>query len=83
MKWRKKKISLWSRLHFLTQSIVWLATTTIPVHGDGFNGKWYESTLDFKERWECFLSSLETAIIGYLYELEIKATTNNETVHSL
>ena len=60
-------MSIRERINSLFQSIDWLATTTIPVCGDGYR---YEDVLDFETRWQCFLGSIETAIIGYLYGIE-------------
>lgn len=75
MHFKKIKISIRCRLRELIHGIDWLATTTIPICGDGY---YYESTLDFRERWECFLSCIETAIIGYMWGLEKNEEEKNK-----
>jgi len=63
----KMKLSIITRVKEIFNGINWLATTTIPVCG---NAEYYESTLDFIERWDCFSSCIDTAIRGYVWRLK-------------
>jgi len=66
-KFVKKKISIFERLQWLKSAVEWLAQTYLPCY-DADKGEWTLEPFSFRDRFECFLSSLETAILGYVYE---------------
>lgn len=62
----KQPLTIKERLHFFKEAFEWLPLTHISAF-DHDTRKWSIKTTSFKERLDCFLSELETAIIGYVY----------------
>jgi hypothetical protein len=70
MKFIKKPISMLERLRWIIHAIEWIPLTNLPCY-DHDAKKWHEVRPDLKERLDCFLGGLETAIIGYVYAVKI------------
>lgn len=64
--WVKQSISILARLRFLKNGIEWLPLTYIDSY-DHESKKWHVVRLDWIERFDCFVSGLDTAICGYVY----------------
>ena len=70
MKFTKKKLSLLERLRYLRDAFEWLTCAQIPTY-DPDEDKWFIEPFPLSERFQCFLSSFETAILGYVYEVKV------------
>lgn len=63
--WKKLYISPRKRIQCVKSALEWLAMTTID---SCENGKCVEVRFEWRDRWVCFLSEIETAILGYYLE---------------
>jgi len=68
-KFVKKKLSTLERLRWLKSAVEWLSQTYLPCY-DHDRLEWTIEPFPLTERFECFLSCLETAILGYVYVTE-------------
>jgi len=68
LKFVKRRLSILERLLYLKGAISWLAQTYIPNYNPDTK-RWTIEHFDFRDRFGCFLSGLETAILGYDYQL--------------
>jgi hypothetical protein len=67
MKWIKKKISWIQRLRYFKDAFNGLAQIYIDCY-DSDRKKWHISRLSWQEKFDCFYSMFEMAIIGFVYE---------------
>jgi len=69
MKWAKDYLTLKERIKWIWRSIKWLSLAYLPCYLYD-EKKWIIIHFSIWDRLECFLASIETAIIGYLYKAE-------------
>lgn len=65
----KENVDLFYRLRQILVGLDWLTTIYIPSHE---TMKWSIVRISFRERLDCFIACIDTAIRGYVYRFDDK-----------